>query len=142
MTTKDGVLGFWIVATDPVQATTWDWSLNSCISIAGNNQVCNTQDGLRVIISDTCSSTQIIPESINGSFIVKQGSTNIDFMFNAWAWADTVGFSDISTYGKARCGTKSYEIKDAFGNLIDWVSVMPDGTLKVQPGLDVTPMNH
>lgn len=143
VTTHEGNLGFWIRATEPDQVQTWNWSLNSCITINDNNQVCNTQSGLKAIISDTCPDTQIISEPINATFVVKQGSTNTNnFRFGVWAWADTVGFSDSVTYGKARCGTKSYEVRDAFGNIVDWVSVMADGTLKVQPGLDVVPMYH
>lgn len=66
---------------------------------------------------------------------VVQGNTDTSFQFNLWPWADTIGYQESGTYGIDRCGTKSYQVSDSNNNIVDWVTVMPDGTLKVQPGL-------
>jgi len=142
LTTNNGSLGFWIRATEPEQAKIWNWALNACIIIDGNDQVCKTQDGLIVDITNTCTSTQIIQEPVTGYYQVMQGSTNTDFAFDVWSWPDTVGYTNAGTYGNARCGTKSYEIRDSFGNIVDWVTVMADGTLKINPGVDIEPRVH
>ncbi len=68
-----------------------------------------------------------------------QGNTDTSFQFQTWPWVDTIGYNNAGTYGIARCGSKTYQITDSNNNVVDWVTIMPDGTLKIQPNLTTAP---
>ena len=50
-----------------------------------------------------------------------------------------MGFTNSATYGVKRCGNKSYEIRDSNNNIVDWVTVLADGTLRIAPVLSTAP---
>ena len=131
MTTFEGQLGFWIRLTEVDQAGTYNWSYDSCIIINEVDQVCKSQDALLIVARNTCPDTQIIPESVIDVISVIQGNTDESFSFFNWEWPDTIGYAEAGQYGVGRCGLKTYEVRDANNNLVDWVTVLPDGTLKV-----------
>jgi len=133
----DGQLGFWVDLNDVGQTGVFPWTFEACISIDNvEKAVCNSQENLIMNAVNTCPTTQITPESLSStSLSVFQGLTNIDAQFARWVWTDTIGYPANASYGTGLCGTKSYTVYDQNGNEIDWVTVLPDGTLKLQPGL-------
>lgn len=134
----NGQLGFWVNLNDASQTGTFPWSFESCISIDGvEKAVCNTQDNLTMNAVNTCPTTQIIPQTLSMTTLsVYQGLTNVDATFVKWIWDDTIGYPADTSYGTGLCGSKSYTVYDQNGNEVDWATVLPDGTLKLQPGLD------
>ena len=59
-----------------------------------------------------------------------QGNTDTSFKFPVWPPIDNVGYENSGEYGIDRCGMKSFVLRDASTNLeIDWMTVLPDGTL-------------
>lgn len=50
-----------------------------------------------------------------------------------------MGFTNSATYGVKRCGNKSYEIRDSNNNIVNWVTVLSNGTLKIAPDLSTAP---
>ena len=71
-----------------------------------------------------------------------QGNVDTSHQFTVWPLVDSIGYSDSGEYGIERCGTKSHTFKDEMNLTVDWVTVLVDGTLKVQPPLELADKTH
>ena len=135
--THDGQFGFWIRLTDTAMATDTPFSLDSCITIEGTDEVCKSQSGLVIKGKNPCPETQIFDLAVPDLVSVVQGNTDTSFQFTVWPPIDNVGYENSAEYGTDRCGMKSFMLKDESNVEIDWATILPDGTLKVQPGLSL-----
>lgn len=113
------------------------FTFDACITIADTDEVCKNQSGLMVKMVNPCPTTNIFNLVVPDLISVMQGNTDTSFMFNVWPPVDNIGYANSGEYGVDRCGSKSYTLKDENNLVIDWITILPDGTLKVQPGLDL-----
>ena len=142
METHEGQFGFWIRLTDSEMESDVPFSLDAYITIGDDDEVCKNQDGLMIQSVNPCPTTEIFDLVVPDLITVMQGNTDTSFEFSVWPPVDNIGYADSGEYGIDRCGTKSYTLKDENNLVIDWITILPDGTLKVQPGLELLDQIH
>jgi hypothetical protein len=97
---------------------------------------------LTIVGVNPCPTTTIFDQVVPELEPVVQGNTYTPHTFSVWPPVDFVGYANAGEYGVDRCGSKSFTLKDENNETVDWVSITPDGSLKVQPGLDLAVKTH
>ena len=119
---------------DTADVGTTTFSVKACYIFAGT-QVCSAeQTNLQMEVINPCPQTQIIPESIDRPLAAMQGLTDT-YVLTTWVWEDTIGDTNSAEFGSARCGPKSYTIRDSLNNEVDYVTLYANGDLILAPSV-------